>query len=271
MSKFAWVTDCHLDHIDGDPNALIRFAESLVVHNPTGILITGDVSIAKKLVYHLSAVERIVQRPIYFVLGNHDYWGADTTQVRKAMHELTNVSPFLRYMPTMLYQAATAATAVVGHDCWYDALWGDWQNSGFTMNDWTSMGDFVQVNRNKATIVATAKKLAFDGVTHIHNGIKSAVRYHRNVLVLTHVPPFPQCHIGPDGQPGSQQAMPWYVSKMLGDMLMDASKSFPAVTFTVLSGHTHGKSTFQAAKNLIVHTGAADYGHPALQGLIEVA
>ena len=269
MNQYGWATDIHLDFLRGDDQRLIAFAEGLIKSNPTGIFLTGDLSVAKTLIYHLSAIEKVVQRPVYFVLGNHDYYGADTERVRKAMRELTNVSPFLRYMPTMPYYALSGATAVVGHDGWYDALYGDWKTSSLGMTDWSAINDFVPVNGNKASIVGLARKLALEGVTHVHNGIKQAVRYHKNIVVLTHYPPFQQTHIH-DGKQGDQNAMPYYTSKMMGDMLMDASRSFPTVKFTVLAGHTHGKADVQIANNLEVHVGGASYGSPELQGLIEV-
>ncbi len=270
MSKYAWATDLHLDFLRDDTQRLVQFAESLIVQNPTGIFLTGDLSTARTLIYHLSAIEKVVQRPIYFVLGNHDYYGADIAQVRKAMHELSNVSPFLRYMPTMPYYALSPVTAVVGHDGWYDALHGDGERSTFEMMDWASISEFRAVNGSKATIAELARKLAHEGVTHVHNGIKQAVRYSKNIIVLTHYPPFKEAHIF-NGKQGDAGALPWFTSKMMGDMLLDASKSFPSHQFTVLAGHTHGKFSGKMANNLTVHVGAAEYNQPQLQGLIEVA
>lgn len=270
MAKYAWATDTHLDFLGNDQGRLVRFAESLAVQGPTGLFLTGDISVAKNLIYHLSVIERVIQRPIYFVLGNHDYYGADTTQVRKAMHELSNASPFLRYMPTMPYYGLTQATAVVGHDGWYDAQLGDPQGSRFGMTDWTAMGDFVPVAGNKASIIETARKLAHEGAVHIHNGIKTAVRYHKNIIVLTHFPPFAQTHVH-EGRQGDAEAMPWFTNKFLGDMLLDASRAFPQHNFTVLAGHTHGKFDGKITNNLSVHVGGAEYNQPVLQGLIDVA
>lgn len=269
MASYSWCTDVHLDFLRNDDKRLIDFATSLVSSNPTGVVITGDISVAGSLVYHLSAIERVVQRPIYYVLGNHDYYGNNVENVRKAMHELTNISPFLRYMPTMAYFAATPATAIVGHDGWYDALYGDYAKSTFGMTDWTAIHDFLPLNGSKSQIVGLARKLAHEGVTHVMTGIKSAVRYHKNVVVLTHFPPFPQAHVH-NGVQGDDNAMPWYVSRMMGDMLNQAADTFPAVNFTVLSGHTHGAYEGQLKKNLLVKVGGAEYGHPVLQGVIQV-
>ena len=270
MARYAWATDVHLDFLRGNQARLIQFAESLVKDGPEGILLTGDLSTAKDLVFHLSAIERVVQRPVYFVLGNHDYYGSSIELVRKTMKELTNVSGHLRYLPTMPYIALTPATAVVGHDGWYDALIGDWQNSNFEMSDWHYISEFAAVNGNKASIVNEARKQALEAVQHVHDGIKKAVRYHKNIVVLTHFVPFKQAHIY-NGRIGDDNAQPWFTSKMMGDMLLDAAKAFPTHHFKVLAGHTHGKFDGKIANNLEVHVGGAEYNQPGLQGYIEVA
>lgn len=185
------------------------------------------------------------------------------------MRELAHVSPFLRYMPTMPYYALTPTTAVVGHDGWYDAHHGDWKTSDFQMADWHVIQEFRNINGAKQTIVDHARKLAHEGVTHVHNGIKQAVRYHKNIVVLTHYPPFREAHVHL-GKPGEAGALPWFTSKMMGDMLLDAAKAFPQVSFTVLAGHTHGKTDYSPLPNLRVHVGGAEYDRPELQGMIEI-
>lgn len=269
MARYAWATDIHLDFLGDNNQALIQFGESLVKDGPTGIFLTGDLSVTRKLVYHLSALERIAQRPIYFVLGNHDYYGGAIEPVRQQMKELTNLSPFLRYLPTTPYIRLTDTTAVVGHDGWYDAGYGNWQQSNFGMTDWHAIHDFLAVNGSKATIVAKSRELAHAGVVHVHDGIKQAVRYHKNIVVLTHYPPYQESHIH-EGRVGDAHAQPWFTNKMMGDMLRDAAKAFPNVNFTVLAGHTHGKYDGRIAPNMTVHVGGAEYHKPALQGLIDV-
>lgn len=269
MTSYSWATDTHLDHLGNDQQKLIAFAQSLIAGNPAGIFLTGDISVAKNLVYHLQVIEKVVQRPIFFVLGNHDAWGADIATLNNGMKELTNSSQFLRYMPTMPYYALSPSTAVVGHGCWYDAQYGDWQNSSMAMVDWSAIHDFIPVKGNKASIVGLARKLALEGVQHVHNGIKQAARLHKRIIVLTHYPPYPQAHLY-QGKIGEPHAMPWYTCKYLGDVLTDASKAFPNVQFTVLAGHTHGKCDLQIAPNLTVHVGGAEYGAPLPQGMIEI-
>lgn len=280
MNKYTWTSDIHLDHIDYD-ESLVQFAESLIKHDPAGIIITGDISNSNRLVYHLSVIERVAQRPVYFVLGNHDYYGSDIEAVRKSMRELTNMSQYLKYVPTTSYMALTPTTALVGHDGWYDALLGNGTSSRFLMADWIAIKDFVEHSgggkymrtmndvKDRAGVIALAQKLAHESALHVRNGIKSAMRYHKHIVVMTHVPPFAESHIHL-GHQGDNEAMPWFTSKMMGDMLLDAARSYPDVMFTVLAGHTHGKYDGSPLSNLRVQVAGAEYGMPGISDLIEV-
>ena len=278
MTRYTWATDVHLDFIDDDAR-LIAFAESLIRDNPDGIIFSGDISVSNRLTYHLSVIERVVQRPIYFVLGNHDYYGDSIEKIRENMKELSNMSQYLRYLPLTPYTMLSSNTAVVGHDGWYDALNGDWQKSTFTMNDWGLIREFAQAasvvpyaridGAQKATIVALARKLAHAGVMHVHDSIKAAARHFKNIVVVTHYPPFAESHVY-NGRIGDAHAQPWFTSRMMGEMLLDASKAFPKCHFTVFAGHTHGQYDGKMASNLDVHVGGAEYGRPGPQQLITV-
>lgn len=285
MNTYAWATDIHLDALGTDDDAIMSFGKFLVKDSPHGVFLTGDLSNAKKLVYHLSLLEKACERPIYFVLGNHDFYGSSVEHIRKTMRELSNMSQYLKYMPTTQYMTLTPSTALVGHDGWYDALYGDYKASRFIMNDWIDIKEFADLNSVQRDVTGwsmepswtprypiiakQAQAMAMEAVKHVHDGIKSAVRYHKTIIVLTHFPPFEESHIyqGKVGDPGAQ---PWYTSKLMGDLLKQAAVAYPKVRFEVFCGHTHGKCDLQIANNLYVHVGGAEYMQPALQSLIQV-
>jgi predicted MPP superfamily phosphohydrolase len=279
MNTYAWATDIHLDTLGNDPVAITDFGKFLVKDAPHGVFLTGDLSNAKNLVYHLSILEKACERPIYFVLGNHDFYGASVETVRKTMRELTNMSQYLKYLPTTQYVALSPTTALIGHDGWYDGLYGDYKSSRFVMNDWIDIKEFADINSvtrevmgltpRYPIIVKQAQALAMEAVRHVHDGIKAAVRYHKTIIVLTHFPPFEESHIH-NGRVGDPGAQPWYTSKLMGDLLKQASTAYPKVRFEVFCGHTHGKWDGQIAKNLFCHVGGAEYMHPELQTLITV-
>ncbi len=269
MSKIAWATDTHLDFIDGE--SLLRFAAHLVEHDPAGVILTGDISNSKQLIYHLSVIERVVQRPIYFVLGNHDYFGSDIVGVRKAVHELINVSQMLKYLSDVPYVPLSSKTALLGHDCWYDAAVGNVLGSTAKMNDWFLIREFGQNDSgNLRQYAAVAKKLAHEGAVHVMTGIKAAVRYYSNIVIATHFPPFLSAY-PKENRINDPNLLPWYTSKVLGDVLLDAARTYKNVNFTVLCGHVHEAWNGRVEKNLEVRLGGAKYGAPMLSGYMEVA
>jgi predicted MPP superfamily phosphohydrolase len=285
MTKIAWCSDIHLDFINSDPTRLLEFGQSLIVDQPDSIMITGDVSLANTLIFHLSSLESVVKRPIFFVLGNHDFYNGTFDVVRKDMKDISNMSQYLRYLPNTPYVVLSPATALVGHDGWYDAGYGNVIDSRFIMADWIKIGDYVNERvfaadsitqdgnvvkaPDYAKIVNLSKKLAHVGVTHVANGIKAAIRYHKVILVATHFPPFAEAHLF-EGRVGSDVSQPWYTSRMMGDMLRQAANAYPKVRFEVFTGHTHSKCDLQISHNLFVHVAGAEYGQPQLQSIINV-
>lgn len=262
MTRTAWTSDVHFDFLS--EHQIIEFARGIASANPEIVLLSGDISVARDLVLHLSMLESVIKRPIYFVLGNHDYYGSNVETMQKKMHELTNMSEHLKYLKTLPY-VQLGSTAVVGADGWYDAGYGNGPKSRFVMADWHRIGDFAALE-SREKIISVAQKLSHASVTHVYNSIKAAVRYCQHIVVVTHVPPYPETHFY-QGKIGDADAQPWFTSRMMGDMLLDASKAFPQHKFTVLAGHTHGKFSGQIKDNLVVHVngwdpGVKDYGNP---------
>lgn len=273
MINCGWVTDCHLDFIDND-KSIIQFGNNIISSNPDVLLFTGDISNSKRLIYHLSALETITRRPIYFILGNHDYYGSSISEVRKLVTDTSAVSQHLKYLSSIPYVSLTRKTALLGHDCWYDAQHGNPLASNVTMNDWVQIKDFVLATKNNArdtvNVINCARKLAHEGITHLYNGIKNAVRYHENIVILTHVPPFKEAHVY-NGKQGDEFYSPWYTSKLTGDLLLQAANTYPKNNFLVLSGHTHNRWSGKIKNNLTVKVGNSEYGSPTIEELISVA
>ena len=236
MLKITWCTDTHLDFLPDQD--VVQFAERLVAENPNVIMITGDISISQKLVYHLSMIESVVKRPVYYVLGNHDYYGGIIQNVRQTMKEISNMSQYLRYLPTTPYVQLSPSTALIGHDGWYDATAGVVGKTNFVMNDWIKIGDYalknsvVRQSPNYKNIIEVSQKLAHESVVHISGAIKAAAKYYKVIVIATHFPPFEEVHQHNErsSDPGVQ---PWYTSKVLGETLKRAAEAFPNIRFEV--------------------------------------
>ena len=89
------------------------------------------------------------------------------------------------------------------------------------------------------------------------------------VLVATHVPPFRQaCWY--QGKTTDDNWAPFFVCGQVGEVLLRCSAARPDCQFTVLCGHTHNEGIANIADNLVVYTGAADYGNPDIEAVIEI-
>jgi predicted MPP superfamily phosphohydrolase len=97
MARLAWVTDVHLDFLDHE--SLYRFHEAVVAASPDALLVGGDTATAPSLEEHLAALAGRLQRPLYFVLGNHNFYRGSIHAVRQRAEALNQESPWLRWLP----------------------------------------------------------------------------------------------------------------------------------------------------------------------------
>lgn len=276
--KLAWFTDIHLDM----PGNLFERVQKLneMSGGAEVVLISGDISVSNSLIPHLNLLEQTFQKPIYFVLGNHDYYNSNIGTVRKSVAALCNSSTYLKYMPMVSNVLLEKGTYLVGHDGWYDAQNGNPYGNDILMTDWIKISDFNAALRsanggrllNKDAIMDLSRKLTQQAVNHVANGIKSIVKDSRHIIVMTHVPPFKESFNGVENHRGIPvtQVLPWYTSKLMGDTLMAAAKAYPNVKFTVLSGHSHSHYDNDLLNNLTVKVGKAVYGNPQLASSLSI-
>lgn len=278
--RLAWCTDIHMD--SADTVGIEQLCSDVRNMRAESLLLSGDISRGSQIVQHLADLEARLAMPIYFVAGNHDYYDTSVARGRRVLGELTAQSTFLRYLPTVPYLSLTKATALVGHDGWYDCQNGDTSETHFVMSDWSAIEEFASgwimprgmysssgdPGRFTNHITSTARTLAQVAVDHVAAGIKAAVRArHKNVLIVTHFPPFVQSVQGHRAKAGY---LPWYSSRVMGETIIRAAEAYPRVRFTVLSGHTHTRWSGTVRKNVAVHVGGAQYGRPEVQLPVDV-
>lgn len=276
--RLTWATDIHLDFIT-DVNNIPGSVHNLDVFcslfdKSDGVVLSGDISLAPFLKDHLLALEARLARPIYFVLGNHDFWSSDTTRVRDNMTKLSNTSEYLKYLSVVPYVQLTKNVFMVGHDGWYDGFYGDARLSNFIMNDWTQIGDYTPFLGNRIdhdSILLTARHQANIAARHVASGIKALLSQKKpqKIIVVTHVPPFTQpLDIAKSNK---QDMYPWYSSKTMGDMLLSAASANPSVQFEVLCGHCHVEYNGHIVPNLLLHSGGSEYAEPTPQFTFDVS
>lgn len=273
--RLVWVTDIHLDHLvervrfstDGNTHRyseskVAQFCKKVIAENPSSVLITGDISTAGMIETHLRWLEKYIPSvPIYFVLGNHDFYGGSIAQVRENLKQFDGTNSRLVWLNTQSVVHLTDKTALVGHDGWYDGGYGDWFESRLVMTEYHIVDEF----RFKSPLYVYRKlqELAGQCEEHIDRHVQDAAKKYEFVLFATHVPAFRNNSRAPDRSPSDKHWLPNMSSKKAGDALLRASNAFPGVKFICLSGHTHTAWDELYRENLLERTGGSKYGYPA--------
>ena len=140
MRRFAWLTDIHLNFV-GPPVAEAFFA-SLAETEADAFLIGGDIGGAPDVTFHLNTLSSRLQRPIYFVLGNHDFYRGSIAGVRATVRGLCADVPSLHWLPDAGVVPLADETCLVGHDGWGDGRLGNYHRSEVILNDWGLIEEF---------------------------------------------------------------------------------------------------------------------------------
>jgi Icc protein len=259
------LTDIHLDFLE--PLEIDRLCEEVRQGKPDGLLISGDISLADRIEHDLQHLETAVPTPIYFVLGNHDYYGSSIAEVRASVEKLCRIATRLHWLTMGGVFRLNTDTALVGHDSWSDGRLGDYANSPVLLNDYFLIKELSWLEPEERLIKLNA--LGDEAAAFFEKLLPEAFDDFARVVLLTHVPPFERA-CWHDGRISDTNYLPHFSCKAVGDVLLRTMQERPSCRLTVLCGHTHGYGVAQILPNLEVRTGGAVYGKPAVQELIEL-
>ncbi|MBA3868099.1 MAG: metallophosphoesterase [Anaerolineae bacterium] len=265
MTRAAWLTDIHLNFLK--PVQLEKFYQQIKQAEPDCVLISGDIGEAPRLKYYLQQLESRLPYPIYFVLGNHDYYGASIENVDELVREMTDTSPHLHWLTIEGVVELSPTVGLIGHDGWADGRYGDYAASTVMLNDYLAIRDFVGMT--KVQRLALLNSLGDAAARYVLEWLPVALTRYDHVFFMTHVPPFTQACLH-EGQSYNDEWLPHYASKAIGDALIKVMRDYPKKTLTVLCGHTHGRVEAHILDNLLVMTGGAEYSRPEVQRVFEM-
>jgi predicted phosphohydrolase len=268
--KIAWLTDIHLNFLDLEARKL--FYQRISDANTDSLLITGDIGEARDICKLLTELSTNIDKPIYFVLGNHDYYFGSVISVREAILALCAQNSKLYWLGKPEIIELNNHTILVGHDGWADGRYGDFDHSPVNLNDSRYISEQYQARLlNKSELLKEMQYLADADSVILKQTLVNAIKpTHKKVIIATHVPPFPEC-CWHQGMPTDDDWLPYFSSKATGDVILDVTKNYPDLDFLVLCGHTHTDKTIQLLKNLEIKVGKAQYYQPEIQDIIEVS
>jgi 3',5'-cyclic-AMP phosphodiesterase len=268
--RLAWLTDLHLNFL---PYALVgEFLGRVEALEPDAVLITGDISEARDLNRMLVHIEERLQRAVYFVLGNHDFYYGSIREVRSATTQFCSgpvASGRLKYLTSLAEPVElTPALALIGHDGWADARIGDYERSLVMMNDYRLIAELAAHGKRDRWPILQA--LGDEAAEHIRNVLPAALKSYEHVLLATHVPPLREA-CWHEGRLSDDEWAPHFTCKAMGDAILEIMRDYPQRKLTVFCGHTHSPGECRPLPNVEIHTGGAKYGVPEVQRIIEMS
>jgi 3',5'-cyclic AMP phosphodiesterase CpdA len=256
--RATWLTDLHLNFLQQEP--LGRFLASVRREAPEVIFVTGDTAESHNVDHFLEQLRPIA--PLYYVLGNHDFYGSSLAEVRGRARQQGG------WLPALGPVRLTAATTLVGVDGWGDARCGNLA-SRVRLADWQWIGDLDGLMACPPEHRAQALQAVGADEAGTLRAQLETLEPSDELIVLTHVPPFAEA-CWHDGKPSEPDWLPWFTCIAVGEVLLEYARRVPRTRITVLCGHTHGRGEYRACDNLLVRTGGwapgeRDYGNPIVQ------
>lgn len=264
--RLCWLTDIHLDFVG--PSVEAALFEQIRAAEPDAVLLGGDIAIAPTVAPKLNAIATALARPVYFVLGNHDYYHGRFREVRDRVATVAAANPWLTWLETAAEPLAlTPHLGLVGHAGWGDARYGDYETSQAPIADFGLIGDLVDLDL--ATRRERLMGLGDEAAAHLRTVLPRALERFERVLVLCHVPPFDRA-AWYQGQMSNPHYLPFFSCRAAGEAILEAAEAHPEREILVLCGHTHGEGEAQIRERLVCLTAAAEYRRPQIARVLDL-
>ncbi len=252
----AWVTDIHLDRLR--ENDYLEYIEYLQELNPDWLVISGDLAEGEKVCQSLQDFNDSLNFPIYFVLGNHDFYWSGFAEVEKKVRKLDKESKNLFWLTELGVIELNVDTALIGVEGWGDARQGTLNLSQGSTRDVISIADYKGLSRE--AIGKLLNKMGEKYAEILRPKLLESVKNYQKVYLLTHVPPFVEACYDRSLRICGEFKLPFYTCQAIGDMLLEVMGDNPECQLTVLCGHTHEKADVKILENLRVRVKESGYG-----------
>lgn len=275
------ISDLHYEHLteETEKNLLEEFLSEIAPELYSAIILTGDISNSTNFDELLRKFRTAtdIRVPIYFVLGNHDFYGGDYYNTIKKAKSVVNTNTEegqLIYLTDVDESIrlnnpdADNTTYLIGVDGWGD------MNNGIIrtgiarrINDFHQIQDFSYTS-DVETHARIANNIGYDNAHKLRKQLDDAILKNeaRRIFVATHVPPFPEVAYY-DGKPTEEDWLPYFTCKHTGDVLIEAARRYHWVKFVVVCGHTHNQAKKVILPNLTATCIGAEYGKVAFTQL----
>jgi 3',5'-cyclic-AMP phosphodiesterase len=245
-----------------------RFLQELCQEPADAILITGDITNAANLKTELECLAQL-DRPVYFILGNHDFYGGTITGSSDIAKKVAkDYRERLIYLDDTWIVRLTNTATLIGVNGFGDGLAGKGSKTRARMNDFFHIQNFASL-QNDSGRFNLMRTLAENATKKLERKLLAAAPDSDRVVIATHVPPFIESSFH-EGKIGSAEYLPFFACPTMGRMLLDIAERFPKVEFEVFAGHTHSPApVYRPVQNLTVTVDGAEYGNPKISRVLE--
>lgn len=259
--RLAWMTDIHLNftHLE---TRLPLYEE--LKKSADAILITGDIGEHNSVAKFLKQIQKHTSLPIYFVLGNHDFYMGSVKKVYRNMRYLTSRHPNIKWLRNEECGVELVdKTILCGVDGWADGRYGDYANSNIRLNDSVYIQELADAFLDGMLLQQMQQLADTDARILLQQLLHAVQQQPERIIIASHVPPFDFMSTY-RGQLSDPHFMPFYSTKALGDVIRYFVDNYPEIQFKVLAGHTHGELDLQVSNNMHCLVGGAEYYRPTI-------
>ncbi len=246
-----WLTDLHIDFKSN--SALDDFLKKISLVESDGICITGDIGENGKSISFIKKLSKTTNIPIYFVLGNHDFYGFRIDEFQTEVHLTFINDSNIFYLNSYDHIPLSDCTAIIGIDNWYDLSKGDFFASTVTPKDFNEILTFSNLSKEK--IFSFIQNYSHKLVDQLSKKLTNIFADFSKAILLTHVPPFREVCLY-NNIVADENWAPFFAHGYLGDFLTTFMAKNPDKSLTVLSGHTHHVANYSPACNLNIKVGS---------------
>lgn len=264
--KIAIVGDPHFDHARvGQIDALHK---ELADITPDWVMFTGDMGEAPNVCTFL---EGFADKPykLAIVHGNHCCYRGSIAETKRKLREFAKKHENIYYVSGQKHIEMGEGVNYLSIDSWYDGYHGDFMGSQVWLNDFLFISEFSGMRGNKQAILLKMQEISHGEVAGFKKRLSNAFKDADQVVLMMHVPPFPESSVY-NGKQSDSNWLPFFTTKLAGDIIMDVMGKLPDKNLLVICGHSHGSAEFRPLPNTLVITAEAKYGYPRVSRILEV-
>lgn len=249
--KYLFITDPHLL-----PFNRFKMLDAILSQKPRAVFVGGDISYGPTLISDLKFLGKRIGRPMYFVLGNHDYHFSSIDKVHTKVKEVCEEYRNLVWLTNAGVVPITNEVAVIGAEGWYDAQVGNKEFIKYTF-DWFLTSDFKKLPTWDQRF-SKFKEVAAANTKYIISNLEAAMEDYKTVYLITHFPPWREANRY-NSWISESFWEPYNTNVGLGKALEEVMVKHKKRNLIVFCGHTHSSVQIHVSRNIECRVGRGAY------------